>query len=339
MKNLFDLERYGYRLPESLIAQQPLARRDQARLMIVDRRTGSIRHDIFRNISRYVPADACWVINNSKVRPVRLLGQKVDTGGQVEIFILKPVGDGIFEALIRPLKRVRNRDKIIFPPGRLQAEIVDREQRWVRFNQKNLDAALRKWGHMPLPPYIKRSDQATDRQDYQTVYARHAGSVAAPTAGLHFTRPLMTRMEKAGHRFCNVTLHINYGTFKPVETADIRQHPMHTETYVIPRGTQTILDRARHVGRPVVAVGTTSCRVLESAAVTGQMSGSTNLFIYPGYTFQAFDFLLTNFHLPHSTLLMLVSAFGGYELIRKAYREAVRQKYRFFSYGDAMLIG
>lgn len=338
MKPLYQREQYNYDLPERLIAQEPLKKRDQARLMVIDRKSGSIQHDVFKNISNHVPASSCWVTNNSKVRPVRLQGVKESTGGSVEIFILKPRADGTYEALIRPLKRLRNQDQVIFAPGRLRAEIVDTKKRLVRFNQKNLDAALRKWGHMPLPPYIKRPDRNTDRDDYQTVYARHPGSVATPTAGLHFTRLLIDRLEAQGHRFVNVTLHINYGTFRPVEVADIRQHKMHVEEYEILKGNERKIATARRAGRSVIAVGTTSCRVLESHAQTKESKGATGLFIYPGYTFQAVDILLTNFHLPQSTLLMLVSAFGGYDLIREAYRQAVLHEYRFFSYGDAMLI-
>lgn len=338
MTAFYDLEQYGYDLPEQLIAQEPLKKRDEARLMVVDRGTSSIRHDVFRNIAGHVPPRSCWVVNNSKVRPARLLGQKESTGGSVEVFVLKQREDGVCEALLRPLKRLKNQDKIIFPPGRLRAEIIDRDKRLIRFNQNNLDAALRKWGRVPLPPYIKRPDQKQDRADYQTVYARRAGSVAAPTAGLHFTRPLLRRLEEQGHSFSSVTLHINYGTFKPVETSDIRRHPMHTESYSVSLSARKHLASGRKAGRAVIAVGTTSCRVLESVAVSGRLAGETSLFIYPGYRFEAVDILLTNFHLPRSTLLMLVCAFGGYELIQRAYREAVKHKYRFYSYGDAMLV-
>jgi S-adenosylmethionine:tRNA ribosyltransferase-isomerase len=338
MTSFFDLEQYGYDLPEQLIAQEPLKRRDEARLMVVDRGASSIRHDVFKNIAGHVPPRSCWVVNNSKVLPARLLGQKESTGGKVEVFILKQRGDGVCEALLRPLKRLKNQDKIIFPPGRLRAEIIDRDNRLIRFDQGNLEAALRKWGRVPLPPYIKRPDRERDKVDYQTVYARRSGSVAAPTAGLHFTRPLLRRLQGLGHSFSNVTLHINYGTFKPVETRDIRRHPMHSESYAVSGSARKHLESGRKAGRAVIAVGTTSCRVLESVAVSGQLAGETSLFIYPGYHFRAVDILLTNFHLPQSTLLMLVCAFGGHELIRRAYREAVKHKYRFYSYGDAMLV-
>ncbi len=335
--DVFALEAYGYELPEGLIAQYPTARRDDARLMVIDRKDGSIRHNTFANIGNFLPPKTNIVINNSKVIPARLLGRK-STGGEVEVFLLKALEDGYsFEALIRPLKKVKEGEPIEFAPG-IHAVLVDREARIVSFNKKNILSVLEDVGHIPLPPYIKRDDEALDRTEYQTVYAKKMGSVASPTAGLHFTKPLMAALKARGHSFKELTLHINYGTFKPVETEDIRQHPMHTEGYTL---SPAVFDELKSRDRqdfPVLAVGTTSCRVLESAALTGMLEGETDIFIYPGHDFKMVDMLVTNFHLPYSTLLMLVSAFGGYGLIKRAYQEAIKEKYRFYSYGDAMLI-
>ena len=327
------LSDFCYDLPPELIAQYPLKKRDAARMMVIRREDGSITHDVFKHLNRYVPPQTQFVLNNSRVIPARLLGVKEQTGAQIEIFLLKRLEENIYEVLLRPLKRLREGGKVSFEGG-LTAEVVDKERRIVRFNKKNIQPFLKKYGHMPLPPYIKRSDEKSDQKTYQTVYAKKDGSVAAPTAGLHFTRTQMQDLKKAGHRFREVTLHIGYGTFQPVETEQIEDHPMHVETYAVsPRVWKQLEGKG-----PVCAVGTTATRVLESAAQTGRLSGDTNLFIYPGFSFKMVDLLLTNFHLPHSTLLMLVSAFGGMDLIRRAYSEAIAQKYRFYSYGDCMLI-
>lgn len=332
------LQDFAYELPEAMIAQHPVHPRDKSRLMVVDRREGSIRHDVFSNIGRYLPPKSIFVINDSKVVPARLLTRR-ETGGEVEIFLLKKLPDGYsYEVMMRPLRRIKPGEKIPLNGKGFHVQVVDKENRIVRFNKKNITSDLNRLGHVPLPPYIKRSDVTSDRKNYQTVYARRAGSVAAPTAGLHFTARLLTRLKTQGHRFEKVTLHINYATFKPVEAEDIRSHKMHQESYsVSPKGWQRI-KTARRQGQKIIAVGTTSCRVLETAAATGAGEGETEIFIYPGYQFRMTDILLTNFHLPQSTLLMLVSAFGGMDLIKKAYREAIEQKYRFYSYGDAMVI-
>ena len=336
--NLFALEAYGYDLPEDLIAQHPARARDAARLLVIDRKDESVRNDEFANIGHYLPPETLLVVNNSKVVPARLLGRKSKTGGEVEIFLLKALEDGYcFEALLRPLKKIREGELMEFGHG-ITAVLMDKAQRIVRFNKKNIMRYLKGTGHMPLPPYIKRSDTQSDHIDYQTVYARHLGSVASPTAGLHFTRPLMSRLTACGHTFKELTLHIGYGTFKPVECADIRRHAMHTESYALSKAAYQTIGQARSGNRPIAAVGTTSCRVLESAARTGILKGETDIFIYPGHEFKAVNALITNFHLPHSTLLMLVCAFGGYDLIRRAYQEAIKERYRFYSYGDAMLI-
>ncbi len=331
------LSDFQYDLPQDLVAQYPSSRRDDARLMVIDRFQQVIRHDIFRNIGRYLPRDSRLVVNNSKVVPARLLGKRQNFGGQVEVFLLKKLSSNRYEALLKPLKKIKVGEPLEFPSG-LVGFLEDKEKRIVHFNKKNIQSLLTRIGHMPLPPYINRADTASDRQEYQTVYARHAGSVASPTAGLHFTKALMAGLKKSGHSFASLTLHINYGTFKPVECEDIRSHPMHTEEYSISPSAYTKIVAERKSGRKIVAVGTTSCRVLESVADSKKLKGSTKIFIYPGFSFQLVDCLITNFHLPQSTLLMLVYAFGGMTLMKRAYQEAIKEKYRFYSYGDAMLI-
>lgn len=333
------LEDFAYELPEELIAQYPLKRREDARLMVVERTTNSIRHDVFKNIGRYLPAKSVIILNNSRVVQARLHGYKESTGARIEIFLLNRLEDGYrYEVLMRPLKRLKNGDRIVFDTRGISAEVVDRDARIVRFNRKNLTEFLSKNGHIPLPPYIKREDERIDRTQYQTVYAQKLGSVAAPTAGLHFSKAMLDRLERAGHDIRAVTLHINYGTFKPVEVDDIRQHQMHFEHYRITKPTLRRLEKAHAQSEPIVAVGTTSARVLESLAAGYGPEGETNLFIYPGRRIQWVNVLLTNFHLPYSTLLMLVSAFGGQKLVKRAYQEAIKERYRFYSYGDAMLI-
>jgi len=339
------LEDFDYDLPEALIAQEPLRRRDQARLMVIDRAKKSITHDVFSNIGTYLPPRSCIVLNDSKVISARLLGRR-ESGGQVEIFLLNKLSDGYsYEALLRPLKRLKVDERIIFNGGKLVAQIKDREHRIVRFNRKHIERQLEKVGHMPLPPYIKRKDRAADRKYYQTVYADKAGSVASPTAGLHFTNRLINKIQKSGHQIEKVTLHINYATFKPVEERDITKHAMHSEPYSLSAKTWRAVIKAQKKGRKVVAVGTTSCRVLETLAQenagkrrVGSLCGNTNIFMYPGFQFKMTDILITNFHLPRSTLLMLAYAFGGRDLMAKAYAQAVENRYRFYSYGDAMVI-
>ncbi len=330
--DVFKLQSYFYQLPSDLVAQKPCAHRDRARLLIIDRDQGTLRHDTFNHLNNYLPLNSHLVVNNSKVIPARLLGSR-STGGAVEIFLLNPLEDGYsFEVLLRPLKKIREREEINFGSG-ISAILADKEKRIVRFNKKNITRHLQKVGHIPLPPYIKRPDTPRDRKDYQTVYAKQPGSVASPTAGLHFTKGLIKKLKTKGHQFLELTLHINDGTFKPVECDDIRAHPMHTEYYSIKPAVYKSLNT-----KSVVAVGTTSCRVLESAYKSQVYTGTTGMFIYPGYKFQVVDALITNFHLPYSTLLMLVCAFGGYDLVMKAYKEAMKERYRFYSYGDAMLI-
>ncbi|MBF0532410.1 MAG: tRNA preQ1(34) S-adenosylmethionine ribosyltransferase-isomerase QueA [Candidatus Omnitrophica bacterium] len=333
-----NLKDFYFDLPEHLIAQHPLHRRDQARLMVVNRKTGEIRLDIFRRLGAYLPPDSCLVVNDSKVVPARLITRR-KTGAAVEIFLLRPLGDGYaYEVLLRPARRLKIGEKFLFCSGALIAEIISKENPTVRFNRKDIGTFLRRVGHIPLPPYIRREDTAEDRKYYQTVYAKNDGSVASATAGLHFTPSLLDRLRGSGHTTESVTLHINYGTFKPVEEQRIEDHVMHSEKFHIEPEVYARITQAKHDGRPIVAVGTTSCRALESAARAKELKGETDIFIYPGYQFQTIDALITNFHLPHSTLLMLVAAFAGHALMKQAYQVAVKEQYRFFSYGDAMLI-
>jgi len=337
VKKIYQLQSYFYQLPDELIAQKPEAKRDAARLLIINRAHGTISHDTFNHLNNYLPGDSHLVVNNSKVIPARLLGHRL-TGGEVEVFLLNSLEDGdSYEVLLRPLKKIREGERIDFGAG-ISAVLVNKEKRIVRFNKKDILRHLKDVGHIPLPPYIKRADTLRDRQDYQTVYAKQPGSVACPTAGLHFTEHQIKELKASGYKFLELTLHINYGTFKPVECDDIRLHPMHTEYYSIKPSVHKNILKAKKDSKPLVAVGTTSCRVLETMLDRKIYNGSTDMFIYPGYKFQIVDALITNFHLPYSTLLMLVCSFGGYDLMMKAYKEAIKERYRFYSYGDAMLI-
>ncbi|MFA6379111.1 MAG: tRNA preQ1(34) S-adenosylmethionine ribosyltransferase-isomerase QueA [Candidatus Omnitrophota bacterium] len=333
------LSDFNYTLPPGLIAQHPLVHRERARMMVIDRLTKEIRHDYFLNIEKYIPAKALFVINDSKVVPARLIGHMEKTGREVEVFLLNALEGGYrYRTLLRPLKKIKYDERIIFDNTTLWAKLIDHEKRIVEFNKKNIMAYLTKIGHMPLPPYIRRDDEPSDRKDYQTVYAKPLGSVAAPTAGLHFTKKILRDLKASGHGFGRVTLHVNYGTFHPVQEEDITRHQMHYEDYNIPSATVNILKKAKERDQKVIGVGTTSCRVLEAYAKTGEVKGSTNLFAYPGFSFKMVDLLLTNFHLPKSTLLMLVCAFADTSFVMKAYAEAIKEKYRFYSYGDCMLI-
>ncbi len=332
------LKEFGYSLPKELIAFYPLKQRDQARLMIVDRTKRTIRHDLFANVGKYLPPRSTIVLNDSKVMPVRLFGLTDSTQKKVEIFLLRKLKDNRFVALLRPLKRLKDGEKIIFNNNGLAAQVVDFKNRIVQFNQHRISKYLDQIGHMPLPPYIKREDEPSDRNDYQTVYAKKPGSVASPTAGLHFTIPLLKSLSGDGHQLIKVTLHVNYGTFQTVRAEDIRNHRMQAEDYHMTRQSHQTLKQAKEEGRKIVAVGTTSLRVLETVFDNHPLKASTDLFIYPGYAFKMADILITNFHLPYSTLLMLVYAFGSPDLMREAYQIAREEKYRFYSYGDAMII-
>ncbi|MDD5347962.1 MAG: tRNA preQ1(34) S-adenosylmethionine ribosyltransferase-isomerase QueA [Candidatus Omnitrophica bacterium] len=323
---------FDYHLPPELIAQFPLTRRDQARLLVVERSTGCIRHRIFKDIVEYFRKGDLLVTNDTKVVPCRLIGRR-PTGGKVEVFLLRHKQGGRFGAMISP-GRVKTGEKIVFPGSRLSCVRTDREE--VEFNTKSQDRIYRA-GRVPLPPYIKRRPRKLDAVYYQTVYAREKGSVASPTAGLHFTRPLLSRIRKTGVRISPVTLHVGLATFKPVTVDEIEEHPMGKEYFTVPAKTVGQIKTARAGGGRIICTGTTSCRALESYA-GGITQGWTNLFMYPGYQFRLVDCLLTNFHLPRTTLFMLVCAFAGTALAKKAYAAAIEEKYRFYSYGDAMLI-
>lgn len=334
---------FYYDLPEELIAQTPLERRDASRLLKLDRVTGAIEHRHFYDLPEYLNAGDCLVLNDSRVLPARLLGKR-STGGSVEIVLLRDLGDGKWECLTRPGRKTRPGAELTFGEGVLTATVVDAVEDGNKILQFHYEGIfleiLERLGKMPLPPYIK--EELEDGERYQTVYSRTLGSAAAPTAGLHFTQELLERISAKGVRVCYVTLHVGLGTFRPVKEENIQDHAMHSEFCVVPEETAQIINETKAAGGRVVAVGTTSCRTLESfAEPDGAMrarSGWTNIFIYPGYQFRCIDALVTNFHLPESTLIMLVSALAGRENILHAYEVAVAEKYRFFSFGDAMFI-
>ena len=335
---------FYYDLPEELIAQDPLEDRSSSRLMVLDKNTGEITHRIFRDITEYLHPGDCLVINDTKVIPARLIGAKEDTGAKIEILLLKRKENDIWETLVKPGKKCRPGAKVVFGNGELRAEILEVLEdgnRLVQFSYEGIfEEVLDRLGQMPLPPYITHKLQ--DKNRYQTVYAKYEGSAAAPTAGLHFTKELLKEIEDSGVRIARVTLHVGLGTFRPVKVENVLEHHMHSEYYHVSKEAADIINDTRRNGGRVISVGTTSTRTLESVAqddgtiVPG--SGNTEIFIYPGYKFKAIDCLITNFHLPESTLLMLVSALAGKDHILAAYEEAVKERYRFFSFGDAMFI-
>lgn len=335
---------FYYDLPEELIAQDPLEDRSASRLMHLDRETGEVSHGHFRDILTYLKPGDCLVINDTKVIPARLYGHKEGTDALIEILLLKRRENDIWETLVRPGKKCRPGAVINFGDGILKGrvlEVVDDGNRLIQFEYEGIfEEILDRLGEMPLPPYI--THKLKDKNRYQTVYAKHEGSAAAPTAGLHFTEELLREVQERGVNIAHVTLHVGLGTFRPVKVEDVTQHHMHSEFYVIEESQAELINAARKNGGRIIAVGTTSCRTLESAAEeNGTLkagSGWTDIFIYPGYRFKIMDGLITNFHLPESTLIMLVSAFAGKEHVLKAYEEAVKERYRFFSFGDAMLI-
>jgi len=337
---------FDYHLPEEFIAQHPLSERDESRLMVLNRDTRDIQHTTFAQLLEFLSPGDLVVLNNTKVIPARLIGRKERTSGKVEILLLTPKGEGIWEALVKRSSRMKPGTRVIFGDGRLVAEILGKtesQERLVRFECKgDFGELLNEFGRMPLPPYIKREAQDDDRDRYQTIYARKDGAVAAPTAGLHFTEALFAEMETRNIGKVELTLHVGLGTFQPVRAENVEEHELHTENIEITSKAARQINKTRLSGGKIVAVGTTSVRALESSAnASGHIiprSGSTDAFIYPGYEFSVIDALVTNFHLPKSTLLMLVSAFAGREFIMEAYREAVKKQYRFYSYGDAMLI-
>lgn len=334
---------FDYELPESLIAQTPAEPRDSSRLLALDRRTGAMRHQFFSQIFEHIRPGDLLIANDTRVIPARLLGKRADTGGGVEVFLLHRRSQDTWEVLVKPGKKMRPGQKVWFDDS-LSCEVQDVTEfggRVVRFLYDGLfETVLDRLGETPLPPYIHQ--KLTDPDRYQTVYARERGSAAAPTAGLHFTPTLMDKVKKMGADFAFVTLNIGLGTFRPVRIENIAEHVMHREFYSVPPETVERIQETKRRGGRIIAVGTTAVRTLESAAATGQLvagSGWSELFIYPGYEFRVIDALITNFHLPQSTLLMLVSAFAGRENVLAAYGEAVREQYRFFSFGDAMFIG
>ena len=335
---------FYFDLPQELIAQDPLEDRSSSRLLALDKESGSVTHHVFRDICDFLKPGDCLVLNNTKVIPARLLGVKEDTGAAVEILLLKRHQDDIWEALVKPGKKLRPGARVTFGDERLKSEIlevVEEGNRLVQFFYDGIwEEVLDSLGEMPLPPYITHKLQ--DKNRYQTVYAKFEGSAAAPTAGLHFTPELLKQVEDMGVEIAYVTLHVGLGTFRPVKVDNILEHHMHTEMYQVSADAAEKINRAKKNGNRVICVGTTSCRTVESAAeADGTIlpgSGSTDIFIYPGYTFKILDALITNFHLPESTLVMLVSALAGRDNVLNAYEEAIRERYRFFSFGDAMII-
>ena len=335
---------FAYDLPEELIAQDPLEQRDSSRLMVLDKNTGEWTHRVFHDIVEYLHPGDCLVINDTKVIPARLIGEREETGGKVEVLLLKRKSDSVWETLVKPGKKARPGMRLSFGNGLLKAEVlevVEEGNRLIRFEYDGIfEEILDQLGQMPLPPYITHKLQ--DKNRYQTVYAKYEGSAAAPTAGLHFTTELLQQIQDMGVQIARVTLHVGLGTFRPVKVDDVEKHHMHTEFYHVSEEAASLINRTKEQGGRVICVGTTSCRTIESAAdeqgVVHAGEGDTSIFIYPGYQFKALDCLITNFHLPESTLLMLVSALAGKEHIMAAYEEAVREKYRFFSFGDAMFI-
>jgi S-adenosylmethionine:tRNA ribosyltransferase-isomerase len=335
---------FNFYLPEELIAQDPLEDRSSSRLLVLEKETGKLEHKIFKDIVGYLDKGDCLVINNTKVIPARLIGEKEGTGAKVEVLLLKRHQDDVWETLVKPGKKAKIGSKISFGGGILTGtviDVVDEGNRLVQFSYNGIfEEILDQLGQMPLPPYI--TYQLEDKNRYQTVYAKYEGSAAAPTAGLHFTKELLKEIEEKGVTIANVTLHVGLGTFRPVKVDNILEHHMHSEFYQIEPEEAEKINNTKKNGGKVICVGTTSCRTVESAAGEDGMvkagSGNTEIFIYPGYKFKVLDSLITNFHLPESTLIMLVSAIAGREHVLHAYEEAVKERYRFFSFGDAMFI-
>lgn len=337
-------EDFNFDLPEELIAQDPLEDRSSSRLLVMDKETGKTEHHVFREIIDYLETGDCLVINDTKVIPARLIGSKIGTDAKIEVLLLKRKENDVWETLVKPGKKAKIGTRISFGDGLLVGEVVDiveEGNRLIHFEYEGIfEEILDRLGQMPLPPYI--THQLEDKNRYQTVYAKHSGSAAAPTAGLHFTPELLKKIEEKGVQIARVTLHVGLGTFRPVKVDNILEHHMHSEFYQIEEEAAEKINTAKANGKRVIAVGTTSCRTIESAAkedgTIAPVSGWTDIFIYPGYQFKVLDCLITNFHLPESTLVMLVSALAGREHVLNAYEEAIKERYRFFSFGDAMMI-
>ena len=335
---------FDFYLPEELIAQTPLENRDNSRLMVLDRETGEIEHKHFYDIVEFLNPGDCLVLNDTRVLPARLIGEKEVTGGKIEFLLLKRIELDTWEALVKPGKKAKIGSRFVFGDGLLHTEVVgmgEEGSRIIKFEYEGVfEEILDRLGQMPLPPYI--TETLEDKERYQTVYSKNQGSAAAPTAGLHFTKELLQKIENKGIKIVYITLHVGLGTFRPVKVEKIEEHKMHSEFYILDDKTASIINNAKKQGNKVVTVGTTSCRTLESVADTyGQIkpsSGWTDIFIYPGYSFKIVDNLITNFHLPESTLIMLVSALAGQDRTLNAYETAVKERYRFFSFGDAMFI-
>jgi len=343
--NILKVDLFDFHLPEELIAQTPLEQRDASRLMVLNKETGNVKHHMFHDLLDYVQEGDCLVLNDTRVLPARLFGTKEDTGANIEVLLLKQTQGDTWETLVKPAKRVKEGTVISFGDGRLTAvckETSDQGGRLLEFNYEGIFyEVLEQLGEMPLPPYIK--ERLDDQEHYQTVFAREQGSAAAPTAGLHFTEEMLEQLKEKGVHIAFLTLHVGLGTFRPVSVDDLEEHDMHSEFYQVSEGTAALLNSVREKGGRIISVGTTSTRTLETIATehNGKFvasSGWTNIFIFPGYEFKAIDGMITNFHLPKSTLIMLVSALVGRENVISAYEQAVAEKYRFFSFGDSMLI-
>jgi S-adenosylmethionine:tRNA ribosyltransferase-isomerase len=335
---------FYFDLPEDLIAQTPLKNRDESKLMVLDKKSGDIKHKVFKDIIDYLNPGDCIVLNNTRVIPARLIGEKLETGGKIEFLLLKRIDKDTWQSLVKPGKKAKIGSKFSFGDGKLIAEVIDIAEegsRIIKFEYEGIfEQVLDELGNMPLPPYI--TEKLEDKERYQTVYSKHEGSAAAPTAGLHFTTELLQKIKDKGVEIAFVTLHVGLGTFRPVKVDDVEKHDMHSEFYMVSKEEADKINNAKKNGKRVICVGTTSSRTLESVSDENgyieEKSGWTNIFIYPGYKFKCVDCLITNFHLPESTLIMLISALAGKENILDAYNTAVKEKYRFFSFGDAMFI-
>ena len=341
------LSDFDYTLPKGLIAQYPLRQRDESRMLVFDRENGKIEHCHFYDLADYLSKPDAVVFNDTKVFKARLIGKRTGYIGRIELLLLREGKSGVFECLAKPARKLVIGTELEFGNGRLTASVVDRKDVmcFVKFSNNNLYSVFNKIGLLPLPPYIKRKPQPEDEIRYQTIYAKRLGAVAAPTAGLHFTTSIMDKIRQKGIKVAYVTLHVGYGTFKPVNVSDIKKYKMYSEYFKIPEQSADIINKTRNDNGRILAVGTTVCRALESASILRDTryeirdtKAETNLFIYPGYHFKTIDMLLTNFHLPKTTLLMLTCAFGGHDNVMKAYQEAIEKKYRFYSYGDCMLV-